>query len=470
VLEAEAIPLESHPELHSSSLQPSSVDDKENEKNFPTTSKTCLEIQSSGIIDQTDGDTSLRHASSSTSPVSPALSSSSAFTIPNYTKTISKSASSLYLPRGRKSFVYVGFMREHPIPPSLETEWVKVIRVRLVKDLIPVVQGLPRTLCRKDKVIEPELCMAGELKKGSQDVHLKPTVWIRCGSKKCREKVKAAVDDLSYLRSFSRGTVQVGLHAPRAAGKDSEESENGSYYEQQNEMTLIVEQISNSSSACGLRLQILTSNYEKITTRFATIGGLIQVNGAVYGLTTAHSLIPEKAFDNDETGISSDARSEESESDLESLATSTESFARAEKAPQDNSIYTGATIRIGDPRLGPFSFASSGTDIVGSDFALIELGIGLGAHDFLRNEYILDNAGDVPPIQINTWEGKDDEPFVGQVHIICAFQDVREGFLLKEKSLFIQEGAVFHTRKIQMSQPLGTWFIPTFADMITNTY
>lgn len=111
----------------------------------------------------------------------------------------------------RDKKLYVSKMRDLPCPPHIEAKWTGEIRPRLIKDLLPVLQILPRSMSSEETIIEPELCMAGYVTGRATAVQLKPTVWIRCGGKKCRKVIRKAVDDLDYLRSFSQGPVEVRI-------------------------------------------------------------------------------------------------------------------------------------------------------------------------------------------------------------------------------------------------------------------
>lgn len=173
--------------------------------------------------------------------------------------------------------------------------------------------------------------MAGGSTKGSTPVQLKPTTLVRCGSKRCQTENKAAVDDLAYLRAFSHGTVHVGTRAPRPAGREEENSafvgaENGS---------LVIDQLCSNSSACGLRLRIVSSTELGIfSTQSFTIGGFVIVNDKLYGLTTAHSLFPDEFADEETNSCSEDSsdRSVESEEwDTEYRRTSEDSVSPPEK-------------------------------------------------------------------------------------------------------------------------------------------
>jgi hypothetical protein len=107
--------------------------------------------------------------------------------------------------------VYVAKSKDIKPPAEIQDQWI-VLRDRLVKDMLPVLRGLPPTLSRDDCVIEPELCMSGRNEKKTNVVSLSPAIWIRCGSKKCREHIKVAVADLTYLSMYE---IFVRLDAPR---------------------------------------------------------------------------------------------------------------------------------------------------------------------------------------------------------------------------------------------------------------
>lgn len=116
-----------------------------------------------------------------------------------------------------ESKTYIGKIKDIPVPEPLEMEWVNVVRVQLLEDLHRVTQSLPRSLPKQKTTIMPELCMVGEAKSPTDFVELKPTVWIRCGSRRCKKAVSEAVKDLRYLHVFSKGRVHVHRRAPRLA-------------------------------------------------------------------------------------------------------------------------------------------------------------------------------------------------------------------------------------------------------------
>jgi hypothetical protein len=76
----------------------------------------------------------------------------------------------------RNKKLYVGKMRDLPCPPPVESKWMGEIRLRLIKDLLLVLQILPRLMSSKETIIELELCMVGYVTRKATAVQLKPTV------------------------------------------------------------------------------------------------------------------------------------------------------------------------------------------------------------------------------------------------------------------------------------------------------
>ena len=56
--------------------------------------------------------------------------------------------------------------------------------------------------------------MSSRVETASDRALLRPSIWIRCGSKRCRDEIRRAVTDLSYLRAFH---IHFRLDAPRFA-------------------------------------------------------------------------------------------------------------------------------------------------------------------------------------------------------------------------------------------------------------
>ncbi|KAH8731768.1 hypothetical protein GQ44DRAFT_721947 [Phaeosphaeriaceae sp. PMI808] len=110
--------------------------------------------------------------------------------------------------------VFVGKLYNLPPPEELQMEWRQTIRPHLLKNLLTVIASLPPSLSRIETTIEPELCMSGKVLPGHLTVLLKPTIWLRCGSKPCQKAVQIAVEDIGHILRFP---VHVTQFPPRPA-------------------------------------------------------------------------------------------------------------------------------------------------------------------------------------------------------------------------------------------------------------
>ena len=96
---------------------------------------------------------------------------------------------------------YVGLLRGLPPPDDVQVKWNTDVRTVLENDLCQATRQLPQHMTDEEVMIELVLCMAGRkcsrsesaLLIGNQQIEnplrMKPTVWIHCGSKKCKKKV-----------------------------------------------------------------------------------------------------------------------------------------------------------------------------------------------------------------------------------------------------------------------------------------
>jgi len=369
--------------------------------------------------------------------------------------------------------IYVGHLKEMPPPRYLENEWEASIKNRLIKDLGPVAIALPR-LSRYQASFEPELRMVGEADPRSQNVIMSPTVLIRCGSKKCRKALQKAVNDLHYLQTFSRGHVQVGLHAPRPAG-DSEKPAPDQSLENLDIRDLIL-QLRNDEytrNVYGRRLRIISGANGLMTVWNSTIGGLIRVGDVVYALTTAHSIfeaLQATAGDCNDGSISDDS---DTDSEFPSVDPKgcIASSAQRSRPNIDNRVLAETAFAYQNADLALASYIGKSlcthrkdlpTEVSSvTDFALIEWPPRQCRSD--QRSFAQSLPG--PKTFYNSYTsltGKvlaltsfDEAPEEGEVAILYHPTELCTGWLLPGNSLFMQRDALFQTRKIQMRQPLG---------------
>jgi hypothetical protein len=89
--------------------------------------------------------------------------------------------------------VYVGRLQDLPPPEWAQSKWRQSVRPELVRSLRVVIASLPSSLSVAETMVEPELCMLGRRSEGELMVELRPTIVIRCGSKKCKKAVLEAL-------------------------------------------------------------------------------------------------------------------------------------------------------------------------------------------------------------------------------------------------------------------------------------
>lgn len=363
--------------------------------------------------------------------------------------TVPRSSPSIYLLAKR---VYVGRLRDIELPSMLEEEWQINVRDRLINDLRPVVEKILPHVSRHGAIIEPILCMTGEEDPGSANVQLRPTIWIKCGSRRCKNAIRQEVQHLAYLQAFSKGRVQVHLGAPIYASYSHAGSGSGNPFMQLPEgfgrLVMLFPDRSSHSSACGIQLKHISDlpgNVE--TTR--VIGGAISVDNMVYGLTTAHFFFATHCQDFSES--ESVITDEDSELDMTANPAPTPASRTAAPATQgrwrtavlSNFSYAGKTL----PNV-PEGFPRPST---GSDFALIRLDMSTHALPNLYRTLSSDSSNSLR----HQLDGYSFDLTPGDVLVVCSPDDVRPGHLLKGPAMFVDGTTCFRTRKIETNSPLG---------------
>jgi hypothetical protein len=366
----------------------------------------------------------------------------------------------------REQNVYMGKLLGCPPPVRMSTEWENVIRVRLLGDLYAVLQSLPHSLPRDRTVVEAELCMMGKCANPLEELEMIPTILIRCGGKRCKKAVENAVDDLDYLKNFSHGRVVVHRQAPRFASTTTNSQDLSPRPLSPSEDSTSVEvAVSENASACGLPIRTKHLGLG----RFCTLGGLIQVNGKVYGLTTAHALV---SLPNQPSSMTASDYDSGSDSNFSGSMTLPSRKTSRELKRMETECGLGCqTENWMDAKLGPYSYLTKrqppGTNNAypvsdASDFALIEIVEELSA---MPNSYRTSDHGrcnsrtsdhESHNLQTITKLGSPlSEKSAKQVSIIRTFSDVRRGHLLSGDHVILDKGAIFSTKKIELDCALG---------------
>ncbi|KAH7070517.1 hypothetical protein BKA63DRAFT_78513 [Paraphoma chrysanthemicola] len=361
---------------------------------------------------------------------------------------------------------------------------------------------LSKSMRDEEVITETVLCMAGKkcsptsapLDPGAtcpkNPVALNPTVWIYCGSKKCKKKVLEAVRHLGYLNHFLfrfyMEAPHASLHAPWPAAEECPPQSSRLTAEFDNVSFAIQDSTSGLRTICGSRARFTIETSNGIVERYSTIGGLIVVKNSLFAMTTAHAIVNcflERSYSisSDETestsNASSDAASDCDRSSDSGSDESTESShsppprMASEKRPSIESreyheskdvIWTNSQL----PKIlaymnrgtidGDHSFPIPAPST--SDFALVDS----GSIIHLSNEYCNPDHNTIETISDHI---PTRELLSGDVWVItsCGNAPVK-GFLLEGDASVILRGTIMRTKKIQV--PLtsahglsGSWVV-----------
>ncbi|WYZ34573.1 hypothetical protein EsH8_I_000849 [Colletotrichum jinshuiense] len=122
-----------------------------------------------------------------------------------------------------RSRIWVAYEKEIPVPSHLKSRWPE-IESRLLDDLNGVKHEMiaeqAKLKCRQKqhprrRNIYPDLRMSGRQEKFfSKFVTISPCVWVLCGSKSCRDKVRRVMRNLSLPINFVDQPIEVHDRAP----------------------------------------------------------------------------------------------------------------------------------------------------------------------------------------------------------------------------------------------------------------
>ncbi|KAF2469346.1 uncharacterized protein BDR25DRAFT_263858, partial [Lindgomyces ingoldianus] len=401
-----------------------------------------------------------------------------------HTKFCSKRCAQVY----KVDRLYVGLLGNLPPPSVVQDKWDRDVRPDLESYLCQATSMLSKSMRDDEVITELVLCMAGKkcspasvvLEAGmtcpKDPIALKPTVWIHCGSKKCKKKVRETIRNLAYLNhfldTFCMEPPYTSLHAPWPAAREI------SLYSPRLEgkackMTFAVQcPRPGWKSICGAKARFTIQTSDGTIERYSTLGGSVMVGSSLFGLTSAHAIMnffhegSRSASINEvesTNNICSDSGSDcetSSDSEPEAFADSPcssqtqTSFTR--RPPLDaNRIHGTEDVRwVEVPLPQIIAYLGHGTtsgdyafpDLApnASDFALIDIGsLGETSNEFHNpdNKAVAPIWGFIPTRDLPS----------GEVWIIatCGGEPL-EGYLLEGDASVIVRGAVMRTKKIQV--------------------
>ena len=406
-------------------------------------------------------------------------------TVQRYIEIRSKRCTEVY----KVEKLYVGLLRELPPPSAVQDKWDQEVRPDLERHLCQATSMLPKSMRDEAIITEPVLCMAGKkcspasvvMAPGAtcpkDPIALKPTVWIHCGSKKCKRKVLGAIRNLAYLNHFlDRFCMEppyASLHAPwPAAGERSLDAPR--LEEKAHKLSFAVQcPASGWTTICGAKARFTIETPDGVIERYSTIGGLVVVENSRFGLTSAHAIMNNfldrsynasteeiestDDFSSDsgsdsETGLDSGSEtSSRSPCSFQARPTSTRS--PSTEAHRVHGMAEGVWWELQLPKVlayigrgttsGDYSFPDPAPNT--SDFALIDVGslqtLPNRFHD-LDHEIVPDISEYIPTCEL----------VKGEVWIIATCGDKPlKGYLLEGDASVVLRGTVMRTKKIQVA-------------------
>lgn len=403
-----------------------------------------------------------------------------------YAKILSKRCLEIY----KVDKFYVGLLRELPPPGPVQEKWEQEVQPDLESHLCQATKTLSRAMRDEEVITELVLCMAG--KKCSpasvasdpaarcleDPVLLIPTVWIYCGSRKCKKKVVEAVRNLTYLKHFlvrfSMHSPHASLYAPWPAVREDPPHPQHLVKNSDKISFAIEDGVSQSKSICGTRVKFIIEASSGIIQHYSTIGGFIVVDGKVFAMTSAHSIVNYlldgsggTSEDDSEltSGTSSDSGSDtDSESGSndvpENPCSSTQQERLERPFPVAEIVHVPRErnyIQTKIPEIiaymgrgtitGDYSFPLSAPDT--ADFALIDKAV----VSPLSNTYYNPELRDIVTISshISTHELPCGDVWIISNHGVPPIK----GYLLAGVASIILRGTVMRTKKIQVNYPGG---------------
>lgn len=368
--------------------------------------------------------------------------------------------------------LFVGRLKQLPVPEPVQKKWDKDIYMRLVQHVCSAVQSLPISKKREERLIEVTLCMAGKdetrlsspwTRPQGDSVILHPLVWISCNDQPGREKISQDIQGLSYLDDFCSKFKLWHPHVSKKAPWPCAEMSDSSKDTEKPQIIRTIFEVewdSESSTATGAPARFTVLTKQDSAVFCSTIGGTIVIDKQIYGLTSAHGLTNGYAQlskgQNDQRGPGTDSDSL-SDSGDESETSDEIKTGVGKKMP---ALMWQATFRAHDRHWAhlsnPKHVAYLGQGTSGSDYSLPESAP-------RTSDFALFVAA-LPRMQRNTYLDKQslkhrhveghhliNDLKAGEVLIIAKNEESPlEGYLLDVRSSIIIRGTVIHTKKIQV--------------------
>ena len=173
-----------------------------------------------------------------------------------------------------------------PIPEAINQKFNKTVKSQLHTDVQELIQN---TGVGKEVILSTvQLCMVGA-KQGNM-LRAEPTILVTVGTKECQKKVAKNLTRLKlhYLDDFPiKVRYQRGPSYWTASTGKAKVPESRSISLQK----LEIQASAGNTTSCGLKMELTMVDDGVDRQVYSTLGGILNIGGTFYGMTTAHSFL-----------------------------------------------------------------------------------------------------------------------------------------------------------------------------------
>ena len=358
------------------------------------------------------------------------------------------------------------------ISGDLAYRWATEVKPRLDEDL----QRLIRTISSgTDQILSnTRFYMVGT--RHGEILRAVPTIVVSCGTKKSKNKVKKELCRLKlhYLNDFGQPIIIRYQCSPTYWAASSVEETSSAGNLKSSALRRVWIESGPRLSSCGLKLMFDVQYDTVLERKYATLGGMVRINGRFYGLTSPHSWLANISVgNNSQTGMQDD---EKTSSDSQSDSEDDDDMQRSPCGPQYLQFSPSASMNF-EPFWSPSMQVPKAHSFLGQ-VAHID---GTVCYDSSRCDwalFTLPRTYILPNTYYDTKEGasssvarteiqsvsKETELTPGSVSILSDARMPIVGFLTQTNVSFHTRDCVMDVREIALNSPLaggasGSWVV-----------
>ena len=365
-----------------------------------------------------------------------------------------KEHSTVRLSRSRKSYMDM----EAKIPDVLSDEWNNNVKEKLDREVNALIKGMNGG---KDHIhSSTQFYMVGT--KHGDKLLAEPTIVISCGIKDCRRKLAARLNkiNLYYLATFDRPICV--RYSPQPASWAASSTEDAPFRESTAGIPSLQDvcvELSDVPAISGLKMRFDVLHAGNVQQRYATLGGIIGIDEAIFIMTTAHTFLADMrsaSKTSSSEGISRTDSSSDSDGDAGPIEASLFSLPSPSQSTMNFSSLWTSKVKpaIAYSFLGEVAQIANSTSFTpsSSDWALFEV---LNTHPLLSKFAIsVQTSTVIPALQLTP----------GSVQILDNVNTRCTAFLTQTSASIHTGQAVMDVREVLLDNPLspgasGAWIV-----------